>query len=863
VTAGKAVTTLASASEGWQSLPGFVTRYWELICAPFLFGARKGGPEMAKQRIGVKRLKIFKKDLYFGVLLLLFVIVFTTFAWGGWGIQTPDPGRYPDYQVGSYTSIAVDANNCPHISYVDETNYDLKYAKWTGSSWSIETVDSIGDVDYHTSIALDANEYPYISYFEMGSSSLKFAGWNGSSWSIDTIDSAGDVGMYSSIAVDTSNYPHISYYDSTNGDLKYAKWNDSSWSIQTVDSTGDTGRWTSIAVDTSNYPHISYYDSTNGDLKYAKWTGSSWSIQTVDSTGDTGQWTSIALDTSNYPHISYYYATSCELKYAKWTGSSWSIETLTEPFPAGDREGRYTSIALDTNNCPHISYQFYMKWEDQFGETENLKYAKWTGSSWSIETVDSEGRAGYCTSIALDANDYPHISYFEMGSSSLKYAKWTNNPTLSWTGETNYTTDGLDPESGYPDTNFIYRVKYMDQDNDAPASGYPKVHIMKAGSEIEGSPFAMSEVDPGDTNYTDGKLYTYSKSKLGPGMNYTYYLEAKDVWNASATGDPTSPLDGPDVTNHTPTLSWTGETNYTTDGLDPESGYPDTNFIYRVRYTDEDNDAPASGYPKVHIKKAGSEISGSPFAMSEVDPGDTTYTDGKLYTYTKSGLGQGTDYTYYFEGKDVWNASATGTPTSPLDAPDVESVPTPPSPVLEVSPSSLDFGEVPIGETRVKAFTISNSSEGTLNGTITTDREWISVNPVSFDSNYVTVSVTVYPHNLNVWMTYTGTVTVDSNGGKETVNISIIPTCVKTYPNPYSLSSGKPLTFWGTGVPYATIKIYTLGGELVKTLKETKGEDKITWDGRNEDGDRVVRGIYFFTAKNPRERNTGKFTVVR
>ena len=185
------------------------------------------------------------------------------------------------------------------------------------------------------------------------------------------------------------------------------------------------------------------------------------------------------------------------------------------------------------------------------------------------------------------------------------------------------------------------------------------------------------------------------------------------------------------------------------------------------------------------------------------------------------------------------------------------------SPILEVSRLSFEFGEVVKPASKTMIFSISNSGGDTLSGTITTDRAWISVEPTSFDSNDVTVFVTVYTDTLEVWRTYTGTVTIDSNGGVKTIDVSVLPTCVKSYPNPYSLSSGKPLTFWGTGVPHATIKIYTLSGELVKTLKETRGEDKITWDGRNEDGERIVRGIYFFTTKNPKERNTGKFTVVR
>lgn len=45
-----------------------------------------------------------------------------------------------------------------------------------------------------------------------------------SEWSIQTVDSEGNVGYYTSIALDSSDRPHISYYDETNDDLKYARW---------------------------------------------------------------------------------------------------------------------------------------------------------------------------------------------------------------------------------------------------------------------------------------------------------------------------------------------------------------------------------------------------------------------------------------------------------------------------------------------------------------------------------------------------------------------------------------------------------------------------------------------------------------
>src|SRR5262245_21619237 len=48
--------------------------------------------------------------------------------------------------VGTYTSLALDAQGDPHVSYYDVTNANLKYASKNGATWTIETVDATGDV---------------------------------------------------------------------------------------------------------------------------------------------------------------------------------------------------------------------------------------------------------------------------------------------------------------------------------------------------------------------------------------------------------------------------------------------------------------------------------------------------------------------------------------------------------------------------------------------------------------------------------------------------------------------------------------------------------------------------------------------
>jgi hypothetical protein len=136
--------------------------------------------------------------------------------------------------VGLYSSIAVDSRGAlplPHIAYYDVTQGDLKYATATGPdfyhlAWHTEPIDTVGDVytwdvTKYTSIVLDRDGYPQISYYDDDTQDLKYAYQDNQGWHKETVDSDGDVGSWSSLAIDQSGNLHVAYYDATNGTVKY------------------------------------------------------------------------------------------------------------------------------------------------------------------------------------------------------------------------------------------------------------------------------------------------------------------------------------------------------------------------------------------------------------------------------------------------------------------------------------------------------------------------------------------------------------------------------------------------------------------------------------------------------------------
>jgi len=176
-------------------------------------------------------------------------------------------------ELALYHDLVLESDGTPHLSYyrqtTDTAKAELWYATRSDGAWERTVVDAGPGVGSYSSLALDSQTRPAISYYDHVDGDLRYARWDGSRWISETVDSGGDVGAHTSLALDGGDRPHVSYHDATNQDLKYAAWDGSRWISETVASDGAVGQWTSLALDNLGNPHISAYDATNGDLLYA------------------------------------------------------------------------------------------------------------------------------------------------------------------------------------------------------------------------------------------------------------------------------------------------------------------------------------------------------------------------------------------------------------------------------------------------------------------------------------------------------------------------------------------------------------------------------------------------------------------
>ncbi|MBV9576497.1 MAG: hypothetical protein JO149_07725, partial [Gammaproteobacteria bacterium] len=216
------------------------------------------------------------RRLFIGyITLLIFNLLFNTTLYAlGNSIISADIGG-----VGQYTSLALDAQGDPVISYYDTAKTKLKvmhcFEKNCALFNSIVLPDAANLAGQYTSLVLNKSGNPVVSYYDQANSALKVLRCGNLSCisgnNITTPDAVGTVGQYTAIALDNKEWPVITYYDATKGKLKVLHCGNATCtagnSIATPDLLSSNGVQSSVKLNAANNPVIAYFDFTNSSLK--------------------------------------------------------------------------------------------------------------------------------------------------------------------------------------------------------------------------------------------------------------------------------------------------------------------------------------------------------------------------------------------------------------------------------------------------------------------------------------------------------------------------------------------------------------------------------------------------------------------
>ena len=84
-----------------------------------------------------------------------------------------------------------------------------------------------------------------------------------------------------------------------------------------------------------------------------------------------------------------------------------------------------------------------------------------------------------------------------------------------------------------------------------------------------------------------------------------------------------------------------------------------------------------------------------------------------------------------------------------------------------------------------------------------------------------------------------------------------------SFPNPTSSISSVEYTI--RKYSHCSLKAYDITEELIKTLASSSqqpGTYTITWDGRDENGKKAPRGIYFYVLESKEKRAVHKISIL-
>lgn len=655
------------------------------------------------------------------------------------------------------------------------------------------------DQGYSPSIAVDDLGHAHIAYVtDAWGGDLMYATNVHGLWETQVINNSGDL-QHPAIALDRERKVHIAYAqgDGFENQLKYTNNVSGSWAPGTtlVDSAHECAS-ICIGLDSANNVHISYMESSWGG--YLIYLSSETGWRRLGIYPNAYSSSSMAVDRDGHVHLCFYGLTA-------WGGPGYVTnapdgiwqpsDTIETNWRGGQMEGMVIDIAADRLSNPHISYVGSFNPPTSH---EDHKYATRYGGLWQITNLDYGDFMSGCNSIAVDQNNNPHICYYHIPSEEIRY---TTNVSGAW------------------------EIRYVDNDvwewetdnNDIAVDTAGKVHICyEKGGEIK---------------YATNAEYT---SHYGGGEDGTggYYFANSTSGASEAPSQPTYEWIDPIASGHTEITAWShgdGDNGYF-GPVDIGFNFPYFDNVYTEVYIGSNGylsfaygfDSTASDAYIPSVFTPNNMIAG---CAMDLDLSSATYPDAHVYyggtvnqfivTYLHAhDQGSATDYiTFQIILYSNGNIKIQFNDTETTD-------PFPPSIANDALVGIENLSGMEGLQYR------NNGAGGPLFG---------SPLAVMFGFNYTLLPVEeeIMVHRPHSFILF------------------------QNYPNPFN-----PATVIQYVLPEAChvkVEIYNALGQKVVTLvddDQKAGYKSICWDSRDQSGNKVASGVYFYRLEVHADRRT-------
>ncbi len=368
------------------------------------------------------------------------------------------------------TSIAIDSSGNTWIAYVDQNDTQLnegdyialaKHADasaWT-TGWTTYTNHNLG---YEPSIVIDGEDI-YV-FYEDEHDDIVYDTWD-SNWvttplsavNIDTASNFGEIPEAGRQVVRTSGGTlYAVLIDDANNDLEVWRSPDGgTWTEQDSSDSPVAGLdVAAVAVDSNDDLHIAYANNSSPkDVMYGKFTTSDNQHGTpetvVDLTDGFDSWTtpSIAVDSNDIPHISYFYNANLandSVEYRNRVGGTpWGAATIES---GASFLALWTDITINEDDIPEVAYTNTAG--DKLTAAQGDDNDPDSDGQWTTYDVDADinttsGQTGTSIGIDLYGNDW--IAYVD-SDSTVALAKHTGDTWSSnWSTVTSKTDVGYEP----------------------------------------------------------------------------------------------------------------------------------------------------------------------------------------------------------------------------------------------------------------------------------------------------------------------------------------------------------------------------------------------------------------------------------